>query len=57
MPRKPSAWELAAQEGHDMSLLESNLRKSPAERIRAHSRALATAVMLRAAMGKQHAGS
>ena len=38
-----------------MSLIESNLRKTPYERIHAHSRALAPAVMLRRAMEKRHA--
>jgi len=37
-----------------MSLVEGNLRKTPYERIRVHSRALATAVMLRRAMEKRH---
>jgi len=38
-----------------MSLLEDNLRKTPAERIKTHQRALNTATMLREAMEKQHA--
>ena len=49
------AWNAAEKEGYDMSLVESNLRKTPYERIRVHSRALATAVMLRRAMEKRHA--
>jgi hypothetical protein len=53
--RKASAWEAAEKQGHDMSLIESNLRKTPYERIRAHNRALATAVMLRQAMEKRNA--
>jgi hypothetical protein len=48
-----TAWEAAEKAGHDMSLIESNLRKTPCERIRAHSRELATAVMLRQAMEKR----
>ena len=52
---KQVAWKAAEQEGYDMSLVESNLRKTPYERIRAHSRALATAVMLREAMEKWRA--
>ena len=52
---KSVAWKAAEKEGYDMSLVESNLRKSPCERIRAHSRALATAVMLRQAMKKRNA--
>ena len=52
-----SAWKVAEAYGCDMSLIESNLRKTPQERIRAHSRALATATTLRAAMEKRHARS
>ena len=52
---KSVAWEAAERAGYDMSLIESNLRKTPYERIHAHSRALATAVMLRRAMEKRHA--
>ena len=56
-PAKGTAWKTAEAEGYDMSLVESNLRKTPFERIRQHSRALATAQMLRKAMKekKQHA--
>jgi hypothetical protein len=50
------AWKAAEKDGYDMSLVESNLRKTPCERIRAHSRALATALMLRRAMEARHAG-
>ena len=50
-----TAWEAAEKNGHDMSVVESNLRKTPYERIRAHSRALATAVMLRQAVKKRNA--
>jgi hypothetical protein len=52
--RKKSAWNAAEEQGYDMSLIESNLRKTPYERIRAHGRALATAVMLRKAMEKRN---
>ena len=55
--RKSAAWKAAEKAGYDMSLIESNLRKTPYERIRAHSRALGTAVMLRRAMEKRRAGS
>ena len=48
-----SAWQAAEAYGVDMSLIESNLRKTPAERIRAHSRALETATMLREAMRRR----
>jgi hypothetical protein len=56
------AWEQAKAAGIDMSLLESNLRKSPLERIRAHDRALAAAIALRQAVcdqqtGKDHAAA
>ncbi|MCK5849470.1 MAG: hypothetical protein KAH23_01045 [Kiritimatiellae bacterium] len=51
---KSSAWDMAAKYGCDMSLLEDNLRKTPAERIRTHQRALNTAIMLRKAMEKRH---
>lgn len=44
------AWKAAEEHGVDMSLLEANLRKTPAERIRAHCRALADATALRRAM-------
>jgi len=54
---KSVAWKAAEKEGYDMSLVEGNLRKTPYERIHAHSRALATAMMLRRAMEKRHAGS
>ena len=60
-PRDPSgretAWAAAEAYGCDMSLLESNLRKVPAERIRAHSRALAAALALREAMESRAVGS
>ena len=52
---KSVAWKAAEKEGYDMSLIESNLGKTPCARIRAHSRALATAVMLRQAMKKRNA--
>ena len=44
------AWKAAEAYGCDMSLIEINLRKTPAERIRDHSHALATATALREAM-------
>ena len=49
------AWKSAEKEGYDMSLVEGNLRKTPFERIRAHNRALATAMMLRRAMERRYA--
>jgi len=38
-----------------MSLIEENLRKTPAERVLAHRRALQTLTMLREAKERQHA--
>ena len=52
----PSAWQAAEAYGFDMSLIEANLRRTPAERIRAHGRALALAVVLREAMRRRRAG-
>lgn len=51
----PSAWDVLEAEGVDLSLLESNLRKTPLERIRAHDRAVTTALALRSAMEESHA--
>ena len=48
-----SAWEAARRYGCDMSLLEENLAKTPAERIAAHRRALSTVCMLRDAVEKR----
>lgn len=47
---KLSAWDEAAAEGIDMSLIEDNLRKTPLQRIQAHDRALRLALKLRKAM-------
>ena len=55
MKDKFSAWNTAAKNGCDMSLLEDNLRKTPDERIKIHQRALNTVIMLQKAMEKQHA--
>ena len=43
-----SAWKAAAAYGFDMSLIEANLRRTSAERIRMHARTLALALQLRA---------
>jgi hypothetical protein len=54
-----SAWAAAEDYGCDMSLVESNLRKTPAERIRVHGRALAAALALKEAIvrsGRPSAG-
>ena len=53
--REGPAWQAARANGIDVSLLEDNLRLSPLERIRAHTRALNEALMLREAVKEQHA--
>ena len=53
-PKGP-AWKAAEDYGFDMSLVESNLRKSVEERIRCHCRALRTARNLREAVRETHA--
>jgi hypothetical protein len=56
--REPrSAWKAAEKKGFDMSLIESNLSRTPQERIRVHSRALAAATALRKAMEQRNARS
>ena len=50
-----SAWDSAAEYGFDMSLIEENLRKTPAQRIAAHQMALDTALSLKTAVEKQYA--
>ncbi len=50
---KRAAWEEARAYGVDMSLIEANLRKTPQERIRAHSRALNEALALERALAKK----
>jgi len=52
---KGPAWREAEAYGFDMSLIESNLRLSPRERIRRHNRALRTAISLREAVKKRDA--
>ncbi len=54
-PPKGKAWRAAEAYGIDMSLVETNLRKTAAQRIRAHCRALRAALALRQA-GKQQRG-
>ena len=51
-----SAWKAAEAYGFDMSLIEANLRRTPAERIRMHARALALALSLRQQMKTRRAG-
>ena len=52
-----SAWETAAAMGIDMSLIELNLGRTPAERFREHNRALRLAWELREAMKKRNAAA
>ncbi len=42
-------WGIAAAAGHDMALLERNLRLTPAQRVKAHQQALALVLALRQA--------
>lgn len=51
-----SAWKAAEAYGFDMSLIEANMRLTPAERIRAHARTLALAIALRQQMKNRRAG-
>jgi hypothetical protein len=51
-----SAWKAAEAYGFDMSLIEANLRRTPAERIRMHARTLALALTLRQQMKNRRAG-
>jgi hypothetical protein len=48
-PPAVTAWEAAAAYGCDMALLERNLRMTPAQRVAAHSQALALVKALRQA--------
>jgi hypothetical protein len=50
----PSAWELAREYGIDVSALETNLSRTPAERIEVHRRALQTATQLARAVEEKH---
>jgi hypothetical protein len=52
---RADAWKAAEDYGCDMSLIERNLKLTPAQRIRAHSQALNLAVMLRKAMERRRA--
>ena len=51
-----SSWKAAEAYGFDMSLIEANLRRTPAERIRAHARTLALVLTLRQQMTNRRAG-
>ncbi len=51
-PTHGPAWREAERYGFDMSLLETSLRRTPAERVIVHARALNTALALRKAMEK-----
>ena len=46
---RTTAWRRAQRHGCDMSLIKENLRKTPAERLDAHRRALAAVEGLRQA--------
>ena len=46
------AWRKAERYGFDMSLLETSLRRTPAERAILHARALNTVLALRKAVEK-----
>lgn len=48
------AWDAAEAYGIDMSLIEDQLRLTPAERIQRHRKALATANMLIQAVKESH---
>ena len=50
------AWKAAEAYGFDMSLIEANLRRTPAERMRMHARTLALALALRQQMKNRRAG-
>ena len=50
-------WKAAREYGFDMSLIESNLRKTPLERIRTLNRVLNTALQVRKAMERANARS
>ncbi len=52
-PSATSAWQQAKNHGIDVSLLAANLRKTPAERLRQHGRALATLEALRDGMRRK----
>ncbi len=54
-PRQASAWEAAAAEGIDMSLLEITLNETPAQRIRRNNDVVKFAWTLRQAMEKRDA--
>ena len=49
-----SAWEAAREYGIDMSLIEGNLRKKPAQRLADHAGVLNVIRALREAMRRQH---
>ena len=56
-PEDGPAWRAAEAYGFDMSVIESNLRRTPRERIRVHNRELQTTAQLKEAMEKRRAGS
>ena len=54
---KGAAWRAAEEYGFDMSLIEANLRRTPAERLVEHDRALTLAQELQAAMERRRGGT
>ena len=54
---RQGAWRKAVAFGCDLPLLEENLRRTPAERLQKHARALATLGMLKTAGEKQRVRS
>ncbi|MBM3860393.1 MAG: hypothetical protein FJ395_12170 [Verrucomicrobia bacterium] len=48
-PNAATAWKAAADYGCDMALLERNIKMTPAQRVAAHSQALALVKALRQA--------
>ena len=49
------AWKAAERFGIDMSLLELSLQRTPLERLRVHSRALAMLSVVKEAAKQRHA--
>jgi len=56
-PNERPAWAAAEAYGCDMSLLESSIRRTPAERLKMHGRALGAALALREATERRAVGS
>jgi hypothetical protein len=54
---RQTAWDAAREWGCDMAQIAHNLTLTPAERVRRHNRALASAWTLREAVEKRRASS